>query len=70
MSIRMAFQFRRYDLVLLPDDSEGKVLDILDTGNMKVCKVKRGDQVEYFDEGKLRLKRRSLLVTIFAFLGC
>ena len=65
----MAFQFKRYDLVLLPDDSEGKVLDILDTRNMKVCKVKRGDRVEYFDEGKLRLKQRALLNVIFTLLG-
>lgn len=63
----MALTFKRYDIVLLPDDSEGRVMEIVDTGNIKVCKVKRGDHVDYFDEGKLRLKRRSLLNYIFTF---
>jgi hypothetical protein len=65
----MALQFKRHDLVLLPDGSEGRVLDILDTGSMTVCKVQRGDQVDYFDEGKLRLKRRFPLKTLLAFFN-
>ncbi|HEX5168169.1 MAG TPA: hypothetical protein VFW11_03285 [Cyclobacteriaceae bacterium] len=64
----MALNFKRYDLVLLPDDSEGRILEVLNTGSIQVCKVKRGDHVDYFDVGKLRLKRRYFFRFLSAFL--
>jgi hypothetical protein len=52
------------DIVLLPDGSIGKVLDRLMADNMIVYKIQKGEEVYYFDENKVTLKKRHVLNTL------
>lgn len=65
----MRAKFRRNDLVVLPDDTEAKVLVVLNTENIHIYKVKREYSIDYFDESKLRLRKRSFMNFIFDFLS-
>ena len=51
----------KHDIVLLPDGTEGKVLERLIADRIIVYKIQKGLDVQYFDEHKVTLKKRHLL---------
>jgi len=59
------YKIRPKDIVLLPDGSEGTVLEVLNTDSVHVYKIDREGSVNYFDESKVRLKeKRRLLIDV------
>lgn len=57
------------DTVLLPDGTEGKVLERLITDNLIVYKIQIGLEVQYFDEFKVTLKKRNRFNALKSFFG-
>lgn len=57
------------DIVLLPDGTEGKVLERLVTDNMIVYKIQIGQEVQYFDEYKVKLKKRHAFNAVRKLFG-
>lgn len=55
------------DIVLLPDGSEGTILERLVTDNITVYKIRIGEEVKYFDEYKVTLKKRHLFNAVRNF---
>lgn len=51
----------KHDIVLLPDGTEGKVLERLIADRITVYKIQKGLEVQYFDEHKVTLKKRHFL---------
>jgi hypothetical protein len=62
-------KIRKNDIVLLPDGSEGKVMAKVLTEHMTVYKIRRSETVEYFEEDKLRLKKRHPFNAILCFFS-
>lgn len=62
-------KIRRNDIVLLPDGSEGKVLDTIATQGMEIYKINKQGHEDYFDESKVRLKKRHLLNLLLCFFN-
>lgn len=58
-------------MVTLPDGYSGKVLDIFNTNDGVVFKIKRPDTGEelYFDERKVTLKKRNIRNLLSDLLG-
>lgn len=59
----------KYDIVLLPDGTEGKVLERFAADRITVYKIRRGAEIQYFDEYKVTLKKRhfvNILKNIFS----
>lgn len=59
----------RHDIVLLPDGTEGKVLERFATDRITVYKIQIGQEVQYFDEHKVRLKRRAFINRVRALFS-
>lgn len=57
------------DTVVLPDGSEGRILERLVTDNITVYKIRVGQEVKYFDEYKVTLKKRHLLNAVRNFFS-
>lgn len=57
------------DIVLLPDGTEGTILERLVTDNMTVYKIRIGQDVQYFDEYKVTLKKRHLFNVVRNFFS-
>lgn len=55
------------DIVLLPDGSEGTILERLVTDNITVYKIRIGEEVKYFDEYKVTIKKRHLFNAVRNF---
>lgn len=54
---------------MLPDGTEGKILERLVTDNIIVYKIQIGQDVQYFDEFKVTLKKRHLFNVVRNFFS-
>jgi hypothetical protein len=59
----------RHDIVLLPDGTEGKVLERFTTDRITVYKIQKGLEIQYFDEHKVKLKKRHFLNRVKAIFS-
>lgn len=57
------------DIVVLPDGTQGTVLERLITDNLTVYKIRIGQDVKYFDEYKVTLKKRHLFNVVRKLFG-
>ena len=62
-------RIRKNDIVWLPDGSEGTVVERVLTENITVYKIRKQDSLEYFDENKVRLKKRPFINSLLALLN-
>ncbi|HLT81999.1 MAG TPA: hypothetical protein VKZ86_13310 [Cyclobacteriaceae bacterium] len=59
----------RHDIVLLPDGTEGRVLERFSTDRITVYKIQIGLEIQYFDEHKVTLKRRHFMNRVKAIFS-